>query len=174
MSLGKKYSRVFLKRDHVSPSYSISMTSSRLGVPLEEFVNGPEDQHIGSAFRTATRFSNMDTAHQKIALGIIAGVAFFSATLGFLCMFAISQSSLAMMSRLNRDSITDEHFITEEIFERIDRDSMKRYLEYLTEYPHPAGSRKEEEFTNWIKKGMWWPMSSWVRIVNNKKMYSEM
>ena len=120
------------------------MTSGRLGIPIEEFVNvhEPEDQHhIGSAFR---RLSNcihprMDVNQQKIACGIIVGVAIFSTTLGFLSMFAIAQSSLSMMSRLNRNPIEDEKFLTEEIFERIDTNLLQRDIEWLSKLgPHPG------------------------------------
>ena len=81
----------------------------------------------------------MDVNQQKIACGIIVGVAIFSTTLGFLSMFAIAQSSLSMMSRLNRNPIEDEKFLTEEIFERINTNMLQRDVEWLSKLgPHPG------------------------------------
>ena len=80
----------------------------------------------------------MDLNQQKIACGIIVGVAIFSTTLGFLSMFAIGQSSLSMMSRLNRNPIEDEKFITEEIFERINTKWLQESVEFLSFSPHPG------------------------------------
>ena len=83
----------------------------------------------------------MDVNQQKIACGIIVGVAIFSTTLGFLSMFAIAQTSLSMMSRLNRNPIEDEKFLTEEIFERIDTRMLQRDVEWLSKLgPHPGSS----------------------------------
>ena len=64
-------------------------------------------------------YPRMDINQQKIACGVITGVAIFSATVGFLCMFAISESSLSMMSRLNRNPVEDESYVTQRIFEKI-------------------------------------------------------
>ena len=80
----------------------------------------------------------MDVNQQKIVCGIIAGVAIFSTTLGFLSMFAIAQSSLSMMSRLNRNPIEDEKFLTEEIFERINRKWLEDGVKFLSFTPHPS------------------------------------
>ena len=80
----------------------------------------------------------MDVNQQKIACGIIVGVAIFSTTLGFLSMFAIAQSSLSMMSRLNRNPIEDEKFLTEEIFERINRKWFDDGMKFLSFSPHPG------------------------------------
>ena len=80
----------------------------------------------------------MDVNQQKIACGIIVGVAIFSTTLGFLSMFAIAQSSLSMMSRLNRNPIEDEKFLTEEIFERINRKWLEDGMKFLSFSPHPG------------------------------------
>ena len=80
----------------------------------------------------------MDVNQQKIACGIIVGVAIFSTTLGFLSMFAIAQSSLSMMSRLNRNPIEDEKFLTEEIFERINRKWLEDGVKFLSSTPHPS------------------------------------
>ena len=81
----------------------------------------------------------MDVNQQKIACGIIVGVAIFSTTLGFLSMFAIGQKSLSMMSRLNRNPIEDEKFLTEEIFERIDTYWLQKNVKWLSELsPHPG------------------------------------
>ena len=68
-------------------------------------------------------------------------------------MFAISASSLSMMSRLSRDSFHDEDFITEEIFERINRRDLEENLKYFSQEPHPAGKRRNEEILAYeIKK----------------------
>ena len=80
----------------------------------------------------------MDVNQQKIACGIIVGVAIFSTTLGFLSMFGIAQSSLSMMSRLNRNPIEDEKFLTEEIFERINRKWFDDGMKFLSFSPHPG------------------------------------
>ena len=80
----------------------------------------------------------MDVNQQKIVCGIIAGVAIFSTTLGFLSMFAIAQSSLSMMSRLNRNPIEDEKFLTEEIFERINRKWFDECMKFVSFSPHPG------------------------------------
>ena len=133
------------------------MTSGRLGIPIEEFVNvhEPEDQHhIGSAFR---RLSNcmhprMDVNQQKIACGVIFGVAVFSATVGFLCMFAIGHSNLSLMTRLNSDSVVDESFITEEIFQRIQRRRLRSFLNYTSITPHPSGRERDKAIVDWIER----------------------
>ena len=83
-------------------------------------------------------YPRMDVNQQKIACGIIVGVAIFSTTLGFLSMFAIAQSSLSMMSRLNRNPIEDEKFLTEEIFERINRKWFDDGMKFLSFSPHPG------------------------------------
>ena len=80
----------------------------------------------------------MDLNQQKIACGIIVGVAIFSTTLGFLSMFAIGQRSLSMMSRLNRNPIEDEKFLTEEIFERINTNWFEGGMKFLSFIPHPG------------------------------------
>ena len=80
----------------------------------------------------------MAVNQQKIACGIIVGVAIFSTTLGFLSMFAIAQSSLSMMSRLNRNPIEDEKFLTEEIFERINLKWLEDGMKFLSFSPHPG------------------------------------
>ena len=121
------------------------MTSRRIGLPREEFVNEPEDPQIGSIVRAATSLTNMDARQQKIALVCIISVGVASCILGFLCMFAISESSLSMMSRLSRDSFYDEDFINEEIFERITRKDLEFNLKFFSEEPHPAGKRRNEE-----------------------------
>ena len=92
----------------------------------------------------------MDVNQQKIACGIIVGVAIFSTTLGFLSMFAIAQSSLSMMSRLNRNPIEDEKFLTEEIFERINTNLLQRDVEWLSKLgPHPGSSSFKIAFHVW-------------------------
>merc|ERR1712008_29754 len=144
---------------------SISMTSGRLGIPIEEFVNvselhEPEDQHqiqsnwSATAFRRLSNcvYPRMDLNQQKIACGIIVGVAIFSTTLGFLSMFAIGQSSLSMMSRLNRNPIEDEKFITEEIFERINTNWFEGGMKFLSFEPHPGGQSRDNKIIDWIKK----------------------
>ena len=134
------------------------MTSGRLGIPIEEFVNvhEPEDQHhiVESAFR---RLSNcmhprMDVNQQKIACGIIFGVSVFSATVGFLCMFAIGHSNLSLMTRLNSDSVVDESFITDEIFERISVRRLRQFLNYTSLIPHPSGKTRDGKIEEWIKR----------------------
>ena len=93
----------------------------------------------------------MDVAQQRLACGILSGVALISAILGFLCMFAIGQGNLAIISKLNWDSLKNEDYITEEIYERIDVKSIKGYLNWLTQTPHPADQRRDEDIANWIK-----------------------
>ena len=85
---------------------SQSMTSNRLGIPNEEFVNDSEEIRASGPchnkiLTTAAQLSNiMDVTQQRIACGVVTGVALLSAILGFLCMFAISQQSLSMMSKV--------------------------------------------------------------------------
>ena len=127
--------------------------SSGSRLPREEFVNEPEiDPPIGSVLRAATSLTNMDTRQQKIVLFSIISISIGSCILGFLSMFAISQSSLSMMSRLNRDSSTDQAFITEEIFARISRKDLGENLEFFAEKPHPAGEDQDKDLANWIRK----------------------
>ena len=127
--------------------------SSGSRLPREEFVNEPEeDPPIGSVLRAATSLTNMDTRQQKIVLFSIVSISIGSCILGFLSMFAISQSSLSMMSRLNRDSSTDEYFITEEIFSRISRKDLEENLKFFALKEHPAGGEQDKELADTIKK----------------------
>ena len=127
------------------------MTSSRLGIPREEFVNESEDPPIGSVIRAATSLTNMDARSQKIALICVIGVGLSSFILGFLCMFAISSSSLSMMAKLSRDSFIDDDFITEEIFERIHKETLGRNVAYFSNKTHPAGLSRDRDFATEIK-----------------------
>ena len=62
---------------------------------------------------------------------------------------AISQSSLSMMSTLNRNSFVDEDFITEEIFERMKMEKGNDW-KWLTQNPHPGGQDQEGEIAKKI------------------------
>lgn len=126
------------------------MNLDRLRSPVEEFVN--EVPQIGSAQRMNS--SIMDQRQQKYALGILVAVAVTSVLLGFLGMFGIAQKSLYMQSRLTRNSVVDEKFITDEIFQRINADSLQQYLQWLAEKPHPSGQTRENEIALWIKTSL--------------------
>jgi hypothetical protein len=128
------------------------MSSGRIGSPVEEFVNGASggDNHSDSAIRL-TRLTNMDQRQQKVACVAILGVAFVSGLAGFLFMFGYAHSSLSMIARLTRNSIVKEDFITEEIFERINEESLREYLKYLTLEPHSSGQSRDEKIAHWIR-----------------------
>ncbi len=128
------------------------MSSRRIGSPVEEFVNNGDQQVHSSVLRSAAGLTNMEQGQQKVALGILVGVAFFSGLAGFLCMFGYAHKSLSMMSRLTRDSFTSEDYITEEVFDRIDAKSLKEYLRWLSEKPHTTGQRRDDEIATWIRQ----------------------
>ena len=87
--------------------------------------------------------------HQLIFQSIIVSATFS----GFLCMFSISHSSLSMMSRLTRNSVRDEDFITEKIFDQINFNSrLQKHLQYLSEKPHMTGQARDDKIREWIEQ----------------------
>ena len=126
------------------------MTSgSRL--PREEFVNEPEDPPIGSVVRAATSLTNMDTRQQRIIIFAMVSIGIGSFMVGFISMFAFSESSLSMMSKLNVDPIANEDFITEEIFMKIRKRTLKENLKFFSDKPHPAGEDRDEKLADFIQ-----------------------
>ena len=68
-------------------------------------------------------------------------------------MFSISHSSLSMMSRLTRNSVRDEDFITEKIFDQINFNSrLQKHLQYLSEKPHMTGQARDDKIREWIEQ----------------------
>jgi hypothetical protein len=95
--------------------------------------------------------SSMDR-NQKLALSVLVASVFVSAIAGFLCAYAFAHPSITTMRRLNRDAYREDESVTDAIFEAIDGQEMGTYVDWIAKSPHVAGTQRDKEIAEWIKK----------------------
>ena len=103
------------------------MNLSRLGSPpVEHFINpsdetsNPSDPPVNNLIKSAAILTNvMDQRQFRTAIGILVGVSLLSTLFGSLIMYCASFSKLLMISKLTTDSVQEERYITERLFEKI-------------------------------------------------------
>ena len=79
----------------------------------------------------------------------------FQSISGVLCMFAISHKSLSMMNKLTSDSVKEEDFISEAIFDRLSPTRLQKNLNFIAKFPHTTGQKGQSNdniIKNWIEE----------------------
>ena len=70
-------------------------------------------------------------------------------------MFAISHKSLSMMNKLTSDSVKEEDFISEAIFDRLSPTRLQKNLNFIAKFPHTTGQKGQSNdniIKNWIEE----------------------
>lgn len=91
-------------------------------------------------------------SYQKALVGLFAGCVVGSAVVGFFISFGITFQSVRTMSRINRDSLSRDRYITDRILGKVDRESLDKYQQWLAEQAHPATDPRDHQIASWIKE----------------------
>ena len=92
----------------------------------------------------------MNLDQKRIGSLITAGSAVAGGILGCLLFFVIFHNHINLVNRIRHDSFHDDPVVTEDLFDRIDRRTLRTYLEWLSKKPHMALQQRDGEIADWI------------------------